>query len=69
MDITNLTHDVTTALAPVLPYFFKVGEAVAGETGKKLSGAAWDAMKELWAKLKPKIEAKPAANGGSARSF
>src|SRR5262249_22747141 len=50
-----------THLLPLLPYLLKAGEGAAGETGKKIAGEAWDATKALWAKLWPKIEAKPTA--------
>jgi len=60
MDI-SLAHSLTTYLVPFLPYLVKAGEGAAGETGKKLSGEAWDRAKALWAKLWPKVEAKPAA--------
>jgi hypothetical protein len=61
MDITALTHAVTTTLIPVLPYLLKAGEKGAEEAGKKLGGEAWEGVKNLWAKLRPKVEAKPAA--------
>jgi hypothetical protein len=54
---------VTTFLVPVLPYLFKTGEKVAEEAGKKIAGNAWDWAKDLWGKLRPKVEAKPAALG------
>ena len=60
MDI-SLAHSLTTYLIPFLPYLVKAGEGAAGETGKKLTGEAWDVAKALWAKLWPKVEAKPAA--------
>jgi hypothetical protein len=61
MDITALTHAVTTSLIPVLPYLLKAGEKAAEEAGKKLGGNAWEEVKKLWTKLGPKFEAKPAA--------
>lgn len=61
MDITALTHAVTTSLIPVLPYLLKAGEKAAEEAGKKLGGNAWEEVKKLWTKLRPKVEAKPAA--------
>jgi hypothetical protein len=61
MDIAALTHVVTTALIPVLPYLLKAGEKGAEEAGKNSGGEAWEWSKELWNKLRPKVEAKPAA--------
>ena len=39
----------------------KAGEKAAEEAGKKFGGDAWDRAKGLWAKLRPQVEAKPAA--------
>jgi hypothetical protein len=61
MDIVALTHAVTTTLVPVLPYLLKAGEKAAEEAGKKAAGETWDWAKELWTRLRPKVEAKPAA--------
>ena len=61
MDIVALTHAVTTTLVPVLPYLLKAGEKAAEEAGKKAAGEAWDWAKELWTRLRPRVEAKPAA--------
>jgi hypothetical protein len=58
MDIAELTKIVTTTLVPVLPYLLKAG---AEEAGKKMAGDTWDWAKELWAKIRPKVEAKSAA--------
>lgn len=61
MDIPALAQGITTFLAPFLPYLVKAGEKAAEETGKKLGAEAWEHAKTLWAKLRPKVEAKPAA--------
>ena len=61
MDIATLAKDVTLFLTPFLPYLLKVGEKAAEEAGKKLGGDAWDRAKGLWGRLRPKVEAKPAA--------
>lgn len=61
MDLVALTQAVTTTLVPLLPYLLKAGEKVAEEAGKKIAGNSWDWAKELWAKVRPAIEAKPAA--------
>jgi hypothetical protein len=61
MDIGALASSVTTALVPLLPYLLKAGEKAAEETGKTIAGQSWEWAKSLWTKLKPKVEAKPAA--------
>ncbi len=61
MDVTTLARDVVAFLAPFLPYLLKAGEKAAEEAGKKLGGDAWERAKGLWDKLRPKVEAKPAA--------
>jgi hypothetical protein len=61
MDIGALASSVTTALVPLLPYLLKAGEKAAEETGKTVAGQSWEWTKSLWTKLKPKVEAKPAA--------
>ena len=61
MDINALASSLTTALVPLLPYLLKAGEKAAEETGKTVAGESWEWAKSLWTKLKPKVEAKPAA--------
>jgi len=61
MDIATLAKEITLFLTPLLPYLLKAGEKAAEEAGKKLGGDAWDRAKGLWDKLRPKVEAKPAA--------
>ena len=61
MDIGALASSLTTALVPLLPYLLKAGEKAAEETGKTVAGQSWEWGKSLWSKLKPKVEAKPAA--------
>lgn len=61
MDVTMLVKDLAAFLAPFLPYLLKAGEKAAEEAGKKLGEAAWERAKALWGKLRPKVEAKPAA--------
>lgn len=61
MDVTALAKDLVVFLAPFLPYLLKAGEKAAEEAGKKLGSDAWDKAKALWGKLRPKVEAKPAA--------
>jgi hypothetical protein len=61
MDIGALASSLTTALVPVLPYLLKAGEKAAEETGKAVADQSLEWAKSLWVKLKPKVEAKPAA--------
>ena len=61
MDIGALASSLTTALVPFLPYLLKAGEKAAEETGKTVAGQSWEWAKSLWTKLKPQVEAKPAA--------
>ena len=61
MDIGALASSLTTVLVPLLPYLLKAGEKAAEETGKKVAGESLEWAKSLWVKLKPKVEAKPAA--------
>ena len=61
MDIGALATSLTTALVPLLPYLLRAGEKAAEETGKTVAGQTLEWGKSLWSKLKPKVEAKPAA--------
>ena len=61
MDIGALASSITTALVPLLPYLYKAGEKAAEETGKTVATQSLEWGKSLWSKLKPKVEAKPAA--------
>jgi hypothetical protein len=61
MDIGALASSLTTALVPLLPYLLKAGEKAAEETGKAVGSQSLEWGKSLWSKLKPKVEAKPAA--------
>lgn len=61
MDIGALASSVTTALVPLLPYLLKAGEKAAEETGTKVADQSLEWAKSLWSKLKPKVDAKPAA--------
>jgi len=57
----ELTGQIVAFLTPFMPYLLKAGESAAQEAGKNLSEEAWASAKALWAKLRPKVEAKPAA--------
>jgi hypothetical protein len=60
MDIPLLAQALTIFLAPALPYLLTLGEKAAEEAAKKLGGDVWARAKELWGKLRPKVEEKPA---------
>jgi len=61
MDPSALVRDLVAFLAPFLPHLLRLGEKVAEEAGKKLGAAAWELAKALWERLRPKVEARPAA--------
>ena len=61
MDIVALAASLTPVLVPFLPYLLKAGEAAADEAGKGIAGQGLELAKSLWSKLKPKVEAQPAA--------
>lgn len=66
MDITTLAKEITLFLTPFLPYLLKVSEKAAEEAGKKLGSDAWERAKGLWDRLRPKVEARPAAREAMA---
>ncbi len=61
MDPQALAQLVVSVLAPVLPYLLKAGEKAAEEAGKRMAADTWEQAKALWARLRPKVEAKPPA--------
>jgi formylglycine-generating enzyme required for sulfatase activity len=65
VDIANLAAQTAAILVPFLPFLIKGGKAAAKaaieESGKLFSDELWDKAKALWGKLKPKVDAKPAA--------
>lgn len=61
MDIGELASSLTTALVPVLPYLVKAGEGAAQEAGKNVTNRSLEWAQSLWTKLKPRVDAKPAA--------
>jgi hypothetical protein len=61
MDVTILATEITAFLAPFLPDLVKLGGKAAEEASKKLGVDALENAKGLWGKLRPKVEAKPAA--------
>ena len=59
-DPNEIARQVAPFLAPFLPYLLKAGEKAAEEAGRKLGAAAWEQAQALWARLRPKVEARPA---------
>ena len=59
-DIALVAKEVAAFLIPALPYLVKAGEKAVEEVGKKIGGDAMEYAKRLWARLRPKAEAKPA---------
>ena len=60
-DPNEIARQIVPFLAPFLPYLLKAGEKAAEEAGRKLGAAAWEQAQALWARLRPKVEARPAA--------
>ena len=60
-DPNEIARQIVQFLAPFLPYLLKAVEKAAEEAGRKLGAAAWEQAQALWARLRPKVEARPAA--------
>jgi hypothetical protein len=64
LDITLIAEALAATLAPALPYLVKAGgkavETAATEVGKAAAGGVSGKVKELWGKIGPKVEARPA---------
>ncbi|MGK7877315.1 MAG: hypothetical protein AB4426_29665 [Xenococcaceae cyanobacterium] len=54
---------IVNLLAPAAPFLMKLGEKAAESAAEKLGEDIWEKAKKLWAKLRPKVEAKPLAQG------
>jgi hypothetical protein len=61
MDVTTFAKNLATFLTPLLSSLLNAGEKAIEEVGKKFGAATWDLAKALWGKIRPKMEAKPAA--------
>lgn len=61
MDPKILADALTTFLTPAMPYLVSGGGELVKEAGETLSEKAPEWIKGLWAKLRPKVEEKPAA--------
>lgn len=62
----QLLQQLTTFLAPFLPYLLKAGEKAAEEAGKKLGEAAWEQAKAIWEKLRRKKNVEQVAQTAAA---
>ena len=64
MDVTTLT----AFLAPCLPFLLgKVGAPALEEVASKLGEDTWEKAKEIWARLRPKVESEAAAKVASEK--
>ncbi|MBO1052962.1 MAG: hypothetical protein HEQ25_13470 [Dolichospermum sp. DET73] len=52
-------------LAPCLPFLITVGNKAVEGASQKLGEDVWTKAKAIWAKLQPKIETKPMAEGAA----
>jgi len=52
-------------LAPFLPSLLNLGTKAAESAAEKFGEDAWEKAKSLWTKLRPKVEAKPLAQGAA----
>ena len=59
IDIPKLAAETAALLAPFLPYLIKGGKIAAKAAIEKFGEDAWEGVKKLWGKLKPKVDANP----------
>ena len=59
MDVTMLANDLTTIIAPFVPYLVRMGERSAEEAGRRLGEGAWEQAKALWGKLGDRLQERP----------
>jgi hypothetical protein len=63
MDIVATVNDAVLLLAPALPYLVaKTGDVATKGAIKKVGKEAWGVAQGLWEKLRPAVEASPAAS-------
>ena len=56
IDIAQLAADTTKFLVPFLPYLLKGTKIAAKSAIEEMGKDAWEKAKEVWGKLKPKVE-------------
>jgi hypothetical protein len=61
MEPVTVAAGLAAFLTPLLPYLQKGAEKVSEVIAEKLSAVGWEKAKQIWGKLHPKIEARPAA--------
>ena len=61
MDLGILSDALVELLRPALPFLLSQGEKAAEAASKKIGEAAWTRAKDVWQKLRPKVEGKEAA--------
>ena len=62
MDIAGLATQLTVFLAPLLPYLFgQTAEYATQEALKKIVPEVWDEGVQLWKRLWPTVQERPAA--------
>lgn len=61
MDLKILADALTTFLAPAMPYLVSGGTELVKEAGEAVKEGGLEVAKKLWARLRPKVEEKPAA--------
>lgn len=61
MTVSTIVTSLVAFITPFLPYLIKGGEKAAEEAGAKFGAAAWERARSVWAKLQPKVEARPSA--------
>jgi hypothetical protein len=62
VDIGAIAEGLSKFLAPLLPYLVRSAETAAGKLGEKLSDAGWEKAKEIWRRLRARVEVSPTAN-------
>jgi uncharacterized protein with von Willebrand factor type A (vWA) domain len=61
MDVVVIARELTALLVPALPFLIGLGKKAVEKASEELGKDAWEAAQGLWQKLRPRVEAKPAA--------
>ncbi len=61
MDVTVLSNELVAVLVPFLPYLLQIGKKTAEAAGQEFGAEAWEHARGLWARLRGKVEERPAA--------
>lgn len=59
--VTPLAGQLVAILGPFLPALVAAGQQAAGRAATELKAEGLELAKELWSKLAPKVDARPAA--------